>query len=237
MSTISKATRYRAGLDEDGIVCHREQENGKWVKYEDYEAIEAELLTLRKEREKAEPVAWRIDPNEGPSQLTFRCDDDLRQNGLLKDVDKAIPLYTAPPAPVSPDEKYQHLSELYHGQEKRLFKIAQRIKGPSFDKYAYSPSQAIDVLEAAIFGENNKDCRAAMLQPAQTETDTTAQQFESLAGKAVSEDDSSMADAHMAWLNTNFPRNAYSDEEWEEVSLYTWLAWRDSQRNACFPGT
>ncbi|EOW6807279.1 hypothetical protein ACOZ12_001941 [Cronobacter turicensis] len=186
MSTISKATRYRAGLDEDGIVCHREQENGKWVKYEDYEAIEAELLTLRKEREKAEPVAWRIDPNEGPSQLTFRCDDDLRQNGLLKDVDKAIPLYTAPPAPVSPDEKYQHLSELYHGQEKRLFKIAQRIKGPSFDKYAYSPSQAIDVLEAAIFGENNKDCRAAMLQPAQTETDTTAQQFESLAGKAVS---------------------------------------------------
>lgn len=52
-----------------------------------------ELLALRKERERAEPVA--------------------------------------------PDDKYQHLSELYHGQEKRLFKIAQRIKGPSFDKYAY----------------------------------------------------------------------------------------------------
>ncbi|EOV0703598.1 hypothetical protein ACOIEU_002541 [Cronobacter sakazakii] len=81
--------------------------------------------------------------------------------------------------------------------------------------------------------------RAATLSqsPPVDETDTTSQQFESLAGKAVGEDASSMADAHMAWLNTNFPRNAYSDEEWEEVSLYTWLAWRDSQRNACFPGT
>ncbi|WP_239506469.1 hypothetical protein [Enterobacter hormaechei] len=70
-------------------------------------------------------------------------------------------------APVSvPDERYQHLSELYHAQEKRLFKLAQRINGASFDKYAYSPSQAIDVLESAIFGEREDDCRAAMLQGA-----------------------------------------------------------------------
>ncbi|MBN4831699.1 DUF551 domain-containing protein [Enterobacter hormaechei] len=75
-------------------------------------------------------------------------------------------LYTAPPAPVSvPDERYQNLSELYHAQENRLFKLAQRIKGPSFDKYAHSPSQAIDVLESAIFGERADDaCHAAMLQ-------------------------------------------------------------------------
>lgn len=73
----------------------------------------------------------------------------------------------APPAPVSvPDERYQQLSELYHAQEKRLFKLAQRIKGQSFDKYAHSPSQAIDVLESAIFGEREEDCRAAMLQGA-----------------------------------------------------------------------
>ncbi|WP_085107264.1 hypothetical protein [Cronobacter sakazakii] len=76
-----------------------------------------------------------------------------------------------------------------------------------------------------------------MMEAEQVQADTTSQQFESLECKAVGEDASSMADAHMAWLNTNFPRNAYSDEEWEEVSLYTWLAWRDSQRNACFPGT
>ncbi|WGA86166.1 hypothetical protein NFL11_10515 [Citrobacter braakii] len=68
-----------------------------------------------------------------------------------------------PPAPVVPDE-YRHLSELYHAQEKRLFKLAQRIKGLSFDKYAHSPSQAIDVLEAAIFGDSEDACCAAMIQ-------------------------------------------------------------------------
>ncbi|HHA2290976.1 TPA: hypothetical protein ACOEHE_002566 [Enterobacter ludwigii] len=81
---------------------------------------------------------------------------------------RTVTLYTAPPAPVSaPDERYQHLSELYHAQEKRLFKLAQRIKGPSFDKYAHSPSQAIDVLESALFGEITDACRAAMLQGAE----------------------------------------------------------------------
>ncbi|ENT3423974.1 DUF550 domain-containing protein [Salmonella enterica] len=65
------------------------------------------------------------------------------------------------PAPVAPDECYQHLSELYHAQEKRLFKLAQRIKGPRFDKYSHSLSQAIDVLELAILGESEEPCRAA----------------------------------------------------------------------------
>lgn len=75
--------------------------------------------------------------------------------------------YIAPPAPVSvPDERYQHLSELYHAMEKRLFKLAQRIKGSSFDKYAHSTSQAIDVLESALFGESTDACLAAMLQGA-----------------------------------------------------------------------
>lgn len=80
--------------------------------------------------------------------------------------EEAVPLYTAPPAAVSvPDDSHQHLSELYHAQEMRLFNIAQRIKGPVFDKYAYSSSQAVDVLEAVIFGEENEACRAAMQQP------------------------------------------------------------------------
>lgn len=73
-----------------------------------------------------------------------------------------IPLYRHAQQPVVPDESYQQLSELYHAQEKRLFKIAQRIKGPAFDKYSHSPSQAIDVLEVAIFGDD-ESCRAAML--------------------------------------------------------------------------
>ena len=74
---------------------------------------------------------------------------------------------TAPQPVAVLDERYQHLSELYHAQEKRLFKIAQRIKGQSFDKYAYSPSQAIDVLEEAIFGmtiEDGSAVRAATPQ-------------------------------------------------------------------------
>ncbi|MDT3563818.1 DUF551 domain-containing protein [Cronobacter malonaticus] len=109
------------------------------------------------------------------------------------------PLYTAPPVP---DERYQQLSELYHAQEKRLFKLAQRIKGPTFDKYAHSSSQAIDVLEAAVFGETDKP-KSEMSQQAEQllrdttalavtlsgETDTTSQQFESLAGKAVGRSD------------------------------------------------
>ncbi|MHB3014094.1 DUF551 domain-containing protein [Klebsiella pneumoniae] len=80
-------------------------------------------------------------------------------------LNEPLPVYRhAQPAPVVPDD-YQRLRELYHAQEKRLFKIAQRIKGPAFDKYSHSPSQAIDVLEGAIFGEDGA-CRAAMLAAA-----------------------------------------------------------------------
>lgn len=74
---------------------------------------------------------------------------------------KAIAL----PAPALPDD-YQHLKnvqELYHKQEDRLFSLAQRIKGASFDKYSHVPSQAVDVLEREIFGEDGDACRAAML--------------------------------------------------------------------------
>lgn len=71
-----------------------------------------------------------------------------------------------PPAPLVPEE-HQRLRELYHAQEKRLFKIAQRIKGASFDKYAHTPSQAIDVLEEALFGNGDPLCHSAMLEAAQ----------------------------------------------------------------------
>ncbi|HHC4507737.1 TPA: DUF551 domain-containing protein [Klebsiella pneumoniae] len=69
------------------------------------------------------------------------------------------------PAPVVPDD-YQRLRELYHAQEKRLFKITQRIKGPTFDKYAHTPSQAIDVLEEALFGNDAPLCHSVMLAAA-----------------------------------------------------------------------
>ncbi|EPS0644787.1 hypothetical protein ACVBEK_003583 [Cronobacter malonaticus] len=206
-----------------------------------------ELLALRKERERAEPKPGRnpvLAYADSYREMAKRGVESIPVWSVITDLERNIaPLYTAPPVP---DERYQQLSELYHAQEKRLFKLAQRIKGPSFDKYAHSPSQAIDVLEEAICGENDDACRAAMLAAApvdvnddslpydpqiaeyeqmmeaelkaaartaykvkielsqmaeelvrdttalavtqSAETDTTAQQFESLAGKAVGND-------------------------------------------------
>lgn len=69
--------------------------------------------------------------------------------------------------PENDDELHQRVSELYHAQEKRLFKLAQRIKGPSFDKYAHSPSQAINVLETAIFGPKANSGKSELLQRAE----------------------------------------------------------------------
>lgn len=123
-------------------------------------AMARELLE-RRERDKQEPVAWRM------RYRSVHCIGGWVFSDTYGEPPKGYenePLYAAPPAPVVPDANYQQLSELYHAQEKRIFKIAQRIKGPSFDKYAYSPSQAIDVLEVAIFGESNDGSAAALNQ-------------------------------------------------------------------------
>ncbi len=106
----------------------------------------------------SEPVAWTW---QHLKQWRVTNDEE-RARDLAWDGVKVEPLYRHAQQPVVPDESYQQLSELYHAQEKRLFKIAQRIKGPAFDKYSHSPSQAIDVLEVAIFGDD-EFCRAAML--------------------------------------------------------------------------
>ncbi|EKY3920267.1 hypothetical protein RCI35_004192 [Enterobacter hormaechei] len=131
-------------------------------------AIELEAFKIALASLEAEPVGVaRLDMDWATHKNV--CTVDMRPDLVLSELNTGMRLYTAQPAPVSvPDERYQHLSELYHAQEKRLFKVAQRIKGPSFDKYAYSPSQAIDVLESAIFGESaEEDSRAAMLQGAE----------------------------------------------------------------------
>lgn len=120
----------------------------------------------------AEPVEWRVafrlDGQPG-SDFEKTFENQAKMNEIISLHERAgfsasiTPFYTAPPAPVPiHDEHYQHLSELYHTQEKRLFKIAQRITGPAFDKYAHSPSQAIDVLESAIFGVRDDTNCAAM---------------------------------------------------------------------------
>ncbi|ELY5941231.1 DUF3850 domain-containing protein [Cronobacter malonaticus] len=113
-------------------------------------------------RERAEPVAY-ADPQ---AFRNFQAGAANKEWMWAKAAAGLVPVFVeAPPAqPVAvPDEHYQNLSELYHAQEKRLFKLAQRIKGHAFDKYSHSSSQAIDVLEAAIFGESDEAFRAAML--------------------------------------------------------------------------
>lgn len=37
-------------------------------------------------------AGFRVDPLTGPSWLTFRCEEDLRENGLIHPNDKVIPL-------------------------------------------------------------------------------------------------------------------------------------------------
>ena len=149
-----------AGTNED---VHPESDNmlRLWDDLNDRYAppeVVRELARIALASLEAEPVAWRRF-QETPRDGGYWVFNDYRPESSGQE-----PLYTAPPAPLSvPDERYQHLSELYHAQEKRLFKLAQRIKGSSFDKYAHSTSQAIDVLESAIFGDSEHTCRAAML--------------------------------------------------------------------------
>ena len=139
-----------------------------------------ELQERRKAERDSEPVAWINGCNKSvPAALRYLAENPRPIGGessfntahlyqLAREIElmAEAPLYSHAQQPVVPDESYQQLSELYHAQEKRLFKIAQLIKGPAFDKYSHSPSQAIDVLEGAIFGEIDA-CRAAMLQELQ----------------------------------------------------------------------
>lgn len=155
--TNNQLTRERLQeIAEDGFLKHGESK---------------ELARIALAAMDSEPVTISHDTREF---LIESINDSLAQDSpteldyqFAADIEKLLqPLYRhAQPVRVVPDD-YQRLRELYHAQEKRLFKIAQRIKGPAFDKYSHSPSQAIDVLEGAIFGENDA-CRAAMLQCAE----------------------------------------------------------------------
>lgn len=110
-----------------------------------------------------EPVAWIVHARTG-DQLTTDGSYVANAEGILGL--HSTPLYRHAQQPVVPDD-YQHLKnvrELYHKQEDRLFALAQRISGESFDKYSHVPSQAIDVLERTIFGDEGDACSAAMLQ-------------------------------------------------------------------------
>lgn len=150
-------------------------ETGDWL-YDDPIEL-AKAIRKGPDMPPAQPAA-DSEPDRNPVLAYADSYRDMAKQGVesvpiwsvITDIERNIaPLYRhSQPAPVVPDD-YQRLRELYHAQEKRLFKIAQRIKGPAFDKYSHSPSQAIDVLEGSIFGEDGA-CRAAMLAAAPHDT-------------------------------------------------------------------
>lgn len=132
-----------------------------------------ELQECRKAEKNREPVAWGLFDFSNGTLYNF-CSSESRaeqyQNQIHQSSDSLTleigPLYRHAQQPVVPDD-YQHLKnvrELYHKQEDRLFALAQRISGESFDKYSHVPSHAIDVLERTIFGDEGDACSAAMLQ-------------------------------------------------------------------------
>ncbi|EKY2038252.1 DUF551 domain-containing protein [Cronobacter sakazakii] len=138
------------------------------VWYSESQSMARELLALRKERERAEPVGEVVDQSDG---LVMDGTVHLGGSGTHRAIKglnkmKRMPLgtkfYTAPPAPVVPVETFEEWS--------RRCEIQLTLCRPEFREVAEITWNA---------------CRAAMLQPAQAETDTTEQQFESLAGKAV----------------------------------------------------
>ncbi|WP_396252246.1 DUF551 domain-containing protein [Klebsiella pneumoniae] len=140
-------------------------ETGDWLYYDPIELAKA----IRKGPDM--PPAQSVADSEPVIVVGDDGGDALSYRRLIQSFEPGTKLYRHPqPAPVVPDD-YQHLRELYHTLEKRLFKISQRIKGASFDKYSHSPSQAIDVLEVAIFGEDEACC-AAILSAAPHDTPT-----------------------------------------------------------------
>ncbi|WP_283010833.1 hypothetical protein QLY67_015515 [Cronobacter turicensis] len=172
MSTISNATRYWVGVDVYGTTCHREQENGKWVKYEDYEELENELLALRKERERVVPIVVPdlhkdiyhfLDLNEGFPVERFKADYVI-----------AWMLENYPPAPIVPDDSLPFDSQI--AEYEQMMEAELKAAASMAHKVKSELSQMAEKLV-----RDTTELAATL----SAETDTTAQQFESLAGKAV----------------------------------------------------
>ncbi|ELY2767167.1 hypothetical protein SMC44_002687 [Cronobacter malonaticus] len=151
MSTISNDRLQQLSSRLNKFIVENEiplsDELGKIV--DDTLLASTELLALRKEREKVDPVAWLIcgsktfkDRTASTREVAEQAVKDRKDGSSIK------PLYTAPPAAA-------HVDEI----------AAQAGIDPA-------------IADAYMQGCHDTEARKA-------ETDTTSQQFESLAGKAV----------------------------------------------------
>ncbi len=171
ISTISNVTRYRAGLDEDGIVCHREKEDGRWVKYEDYEQLEKELMALRKERERAEPVAY-ADPQ---AFRNFKASTANKEWMWAHPDAGLVPVFAKSTAALVLDDDSlpfdPQIAEYEQVMEAELKAAADMAHKPKSEMSQKAQQLLRDTTALAV--------------TLSAETDTTPQQFESLVGKAV----------------------------------------------------
>ncbi len=184
------------------------------VWYSESQAMARELLALRKERERAEHVAWMLTDNEFGHSVATKAGFTLnfyRSKGW-----GVTPLYTAPPAPVVPERdqvRADHaewskatfgsvgpIGPLKHLSKKALEAAAapgdlsewadmqfllwdaQRRAGITDEKITQAMIDKLEVNKARQWPEPKDGEPRPHIQ---AETDTTSQQFESLAGKAV----------------------------------------------------
>ncbi|ELY2672638.1 hypothetical protein SMC00_004266 [Cronobacter sakazakii] len=161
----------------------------------DINTMARELLALRKEREKAEPVAWLVCGSKtfkyrtaSTREVAEQAVKDRKDGSCIK------PLYTAPtaqeypetlPCPVILEPNFR----LGKGvRTATMLRALQTRAEHQAELDAMTPEQRAEY-EArmdefkAMLPSPSKDSMSVDAQ--QAETDTTAQQFESLAGKAV----------------------------------------------------
>lgn len=87
-------------------------------------SMATELLALRKEREKAEPVAWMLTDNEFGHSVATKAGFTLnfyRSKGW-----GVTPLYTAPPAPVVPDDDQSRQAYENHVRSRYQYPMLER---------------------------------------------------------------------------------------------------------------
>ncbi|MDT3535638.1 DUF551 domain-containing protein [Cronobacter malonaticus] len=191
-----------------------EEDNGSDVLFES-SVLARELLALRKERERAEPVAWLVcgsktfkDRTASTREVAEQAVKDRKDGSSIK------PLYTAPFAPSHENVHYadaaeeeiaalrKRIAELETAQTATVVHDAATAIRACLDEFPESVHDIVE--ECADIAENAS--RAAMIRSAMqpcdkcgltgihacmgsVETDTASQQFESLAGKVVGRSD------------------------------------------------
>ncbi|MDQ9205549.1 hypothetical protein QBS70_13875 [Cronobacter sakazakii] len=137
----------------------------------DINTMARELLALRKERERAEPVATLY--KSGKSAKVIMIGADLADGYT----DVFTELQTAPPAPVVPDVAIPYPS---NNKEEIAYNA-----GWNACRDAMLAAAPVDVDDDALPLDPQIAEYEQMMEAEQAQADTTAQQFESLAGKAV----------------------------------------------------